>query len=245
MNDIIVSTDIKRLFVAPATMDLAGATVELVNLEEREYSFSTLETKQEQKESKKNFFRKNVEKLGRLNKKSAMYALAAFLTLSPVVNTSCGSAEKESGIIECNLEDGSINRFQNYQEKKKVVAFPESMIDRKAGKLFQDYLGIESNVIPTHAEVDYFSNMLNLWQTKVNRKNVTKATKDNAGKVLYSVQKLIVGKKLRKNENTLGDNAMKFIPNIFRPAFGELPISKFDTEAPKGELLEVKELFEE
>ena len=37
MNDIIVSTDIKRLFVAPATMDLAGATVELVNLEEREY----------------------------------------------------------------------------------------------------------------------------------------------------------------------------------------------------------------
>ena len=37
INDIIVSTDIKRLFVAPATMDLAGATVELVNLEEREY----------------------------------------------------------------------------------------------------------------------------------------------------------------------------------------------------------------
>lgn len=183
-------------------MENLSKVKELENLEEREYSFSTLETKQEQKESKKNFFRKNVEKLGRLNKKSAMYALAAFLTLSPVVNTSCGSAEKESGIIECNLEDGSINRFQNYQEKKKVVAFPESMIDRKAGKLFQDYLGIESNVIPTHAEVDYFSNMLNLWQTKVNRKNVTKATKDNAGKVLqtyYENKEITNLKGLQKN----------------------------------------------
>lgn len=36
MNDVIAETAVKKLFIAPATMDLAGATVELVAMEDRE-----------------------------------------------------------------------------------------------------------------------------------------------------------------------------------------------------------------
>lgn len=36
MNDVIAETAVKKLFIAPATMDLAGATVELVAMKERE-----------------------------------------------------------------------------------------------------------------------------------------------------------------------------------------------------------------
>ncbi|MEA4910974.1 hypothetical protein SDC9_08011 [bioreactor metagenome] len=139
------------------------------------------------KESKKdtNIFKESLKKLGYFNKNKAMYALAAFLSLTPVISTSCGS-EKESANIECNLEDNTINRFQNYEDKRKTVVFSEEMVGRKVGELFKDYLNIESDTIPQTADVDYFTGILNLWHKKVNRENTSEATKDNAGKVLQT-----------------------------------------------------------
>lgn len=140
------------------------------------------------KENKRNLFKKSVEKLGKLNKNKAMYALAAFLTLTPVITSSCGSEKEAVNMenLECNLDFNSLERFQNYQEKRKTVSFSESMTSRKVGGLFKDYLGIDSDTIPEYAEVDYFNQMLKLWDRKVNRENTTEATKDNAGKVLQT-----------------------------------------------------------
>ena len=67
---------------------------------------------------------------------------------------------------------------------------------------------------------------------------------DNSKAVLESTTKLILDKELRSNENTLGDNLMKFAPSVFKPAMGELPFSKADLDKPKEEPSFFKYLIE-
>ena len=50
---------------------------------------------------------------------------------------------------------------------------------------------------------------------------------------------------LKANENTLGDNLLKFVPNTMKPLFGQLPLSKFDTDKPKNEPYMINKLIEE
>lgn len=66
----------------------------------------------------------------------------------------------------------------------------------------------------------------------------------NTTSVIESSTKLILDKELKSNENTLGDNLMKFVPSIFKPAMGELPFSKKDLEKPTEEPTFFKYLIE-
>lgn len=175
------------------------------------------------KKDRRNIFQKSVENLGRLNRDKAMYALAAFLSVAPVINISCfsekGVVDKDS--IECNLEDNTINRFQNYQEKVRLIPFPENMTGRKVGGLFKDYLGLDSDTIPEYVEVDYFNQMLKLWYKKVNRKNTTEATKNNVGKVLQTYYENKETSTLKGFQKDIANSIRVIDKNLDRKKLGE------------------------
>jgi hypothetical protein len=100
-----------------------------------------------------------------------------------------------------------------------------------------------NQLLKVNKDLYYFSSLKTPGQFVKNAFPIARVI-DNSTSTLDSAGKLIIGKKLRTNENTLGDNLQKFIPNAFRPVFGEIPLTPGDIEKPTTEPIMFKYLIE-
>jgi hypothetical protein len=114
----------------------------------------------------------------------------------------------------------------------KMVLFDED--DEKDSLRRQTHNIVINQILKINKDLYYFSSLSTPSEFIKNAFPIGRLV-DNSKSVVESATKLVLDKELKSNENTMGDNLMKFVPSVFKPVFGELPFSKADLNKPTQE----------